>query len=107
MPGRAHARHLLRRVATTPRADSGASGGLADLLDRMRRPQRRRGLVAVVSDFLDGPNPAEPAAGSPPDWDRPLRALHARHQLLGIEVLRPRVELPAGGLVTFVDPESG
>ncbi len=31
-----------------------------------------------------------------------------RHQLLGIEVLDPReLELPAAGLVTFVDTESG
>jgi uncharacterized protein (DUF58 family) len=101
--GRAHARHLIRMIAGTPRAESGGAGpDLAALLESLRRPQRRRGLVAVVSDFLDG------GAAQPAPWERPLRALSARHQLLGIEIVDPReLELPAAGLVTFVDPESG
>src|SRR6201999_2530457 len=46
--------------------------------------------------------------GEPLPWERAMRALHDRHQLLGIEILDPReLELPAAGLVTFVDPESG
>jgi len=108
MPGRAHAQYLLRRVATTPRAEAvGAYPGtaLAGLLESLRRPQRRRGLIAVVSDYLD-------SSGADRDrelaWARPLRALADRHQLLGIEVLDPReLELPAAGLVTFQDPETG
>jgi uncharacterized protein (DUF58 family) len=105
--GRAHAQHLVRQVAATPRAESAdGQADLATMLDSLRRPQRRRGLVAVVSDFL----PTGPVAGSvePPRWERALRALGARHQLLGIEVLDPReLELPAVGLVTFADPETG
>jgi uncharacterized protein (DUF58 family) len=101
--GRAHARHLVSRVAATPRAASGGGTDLATLLESIRRPQRKRGLVAVVSDFLDGVN-----ADGPLPWERPLRGLSERHQLLGIEVLDPReLELPAAGLVTFVDPETG
>jgi uncharacterized protein (DUF58 family) len=105
--GRDHARYLLRRVAHTPRASATASdraaGGLAAMLEQLRRPQRRRGLVAVVSDFLE-PAPTD----GPPDWERALRALAARHQLLGVEVIDPReLELPATGLVTFVDAETG
>jgi uncharacterized protein (DUF58 family) len=51
----------------------------------------------VVSDFLgDG------------DWERPLRALAARHDLHAVEVVDPReLELPDVGLLTVVDPESG
>jgi uncharacterized protein (DUF58 family) len=102
--GRAHARHLLRRIATTPREPSAGGHDLAALLEQVRRPQRRRGLVAVVSDFLDGTS--DPAAPLP--WERPLRGLSDRHQLLGVEVLDPReLELPAAGLVTFVDTETG
>jgi uncharacterized protein (DUF58 family) len=101
--GRAHGRHVVRRIATTPRAASAGGKDLTALLEALRRPQRRRGLVAVVSDFLEGST----ADGELP-WARPLRGLSERHQLLGIEVLDPReLELPAAGLVTFVDPETG
>jgi uncharacterized protein (DUF58 family) len=102
--GRAHGQHVLRRIATTPRADSARGKDLTGLLESLRRPQRRRGLVAVVSDFLDG---STTDAEQLP-WERPLRGLSERQQLLGIEVLDPReLELPAAGLVTFVDPETG
>lgn len=102
LAGTAHARYLMRRIAATPRAQSSGGTELAQMLESLRRPQRRRGLVAVVSDFLAG------TEGAPAPWERPLRALAHRHQLLGIEVLDPReLELPAAGLVTFADPETG
>jgi uncharacterized protein (DUF58 family) len=100
--GRAHARHLLEQIATTPRATTGRRGDLAAALDSLQRPPRRRGLVAVISDFL---GPVDPEG---PEWMRPLRGLGSRHQLLAVEVLDPReLELAAAGLVTFVDPETG
>lgn len=106
--GRAHARHLLHRLAETPRIDGPLNRrgpGLVEMLESLRRPPRRRGLVAVVSDFL---GTAEPAEAAEPSWVRPLRALGARHQLLGVEVLDPReLQLPSAGLVTFADPETG
>jgi len=102
LPGRDHGRYLLRRIAATQRAETAGRVDLAAMLESLRRPPRRRGLVAVVSDFLEG------APGQPAPWERPLRALSARHQLLGVEVLDPReLELPAAGLVTFADPETG
>ena len=95
--GRAHARTLIEQIAATPRAEAGRRGDLASALEQVRRPPRRRGLVAVISDFL-----------GEPDWERPLRALGHRHQLLGVEIVDPReLELPNAGLVTFVDPETG
>jgi uncharacterized protein (DUF58 family) len=101
--GRAHGRHVLRRIATTPRAASAGGKDLGALLESLRRPQRRRGLVAVVSDFLEGSTDD----GALP-WERSLRGLSERHQLLGIEVLDPReIDLPSAGLVTFVDTETG
>jgi uncharacterized protein (DUF58 family) len=104
--GRAHARYLMRRIALTPRAPLTGRNDLARLLESVRRPPRRRGLVAVVSDFMDGSAGADATAPLP--WERPLRGLSARHQLLAVEVLDPReLELPAAGLVTFVDPETG
>ena len=106
--GRQHARYLIRKVALTPRASSGGRGDLAAAIEQLRRPPRRRGLVAIVSDFLDssadGPNSAIATA----NWERPLRALGGRHHVVGIEVVDPReLELPAAGLMTFVDPETG
>ncbi|HEY9389989.1 MAG TPA: DUF58 domain-containing protein [Mycobacteriales bacterium] len=100
-PGRAHAQALIRRVVETPRAAAGRRGDLAAVLETLRRPPRRRGLVVVVSDYLSGVSGA-------PDWERPLRALSVRHDVLAIEVVDPReLELPAVGLLTLVDPETG
>src|SRR6266540_5036745 len=104
LPGRAHARHVLPRVAGTPRSASGRRGDLAAAIEMLRRPPRRRGLVAVISDFLGEPVPG----GDRYDWERPIRALAVRHEVLAVEVLDPReLELPAVGLLTVVDPETG
>jgi len=97
LPGRVAAERLLRSVVATPRAAGGRRGDLAAALETLRRPPRRRGLVVVVSDFLGDS-----------DWERPLRGLATRHELLAIEVVDPReLELPDVGLLTVVDPESG
>ena len=84
-------------VAATPRAAGGRRGDLAAALETLRRPPRRRGLVVVISDFLGDA-----------DWERPLRGLSARHELLAIEVVDPReLELPDVGLSPLADPETG
>lgn len=95
--GSVHARTLLRTAATTPRAPDGTRGDLSAALEVLRRPPRRRGLAVVVSDFLGDL-----------DWERSLRGLAARHDLLAVEVLDPRdLELPDVGRVVLSDPESG
>ncbi|MEU2348895.1 DUF58 domain-containing protein [Modestobacter sp. NPDC049651] len=100
-PGRLAADRLLRQVVATPRATGGRRGDLAAALETLRRPPRRRGLVVVISDFLG-------ADAAQPDWERPLRGLHSRHELLAVEVVDPReLELVDVGLLTVVDPESG
>jgi len=100
--GRMAADRLLRSVVATPRAAGGRRGDLAEALESLRRPPRRRGLVAVISDFLGTD------ARGPADWERPLRGLSARHELLAIEVVDPReLELADVGLLTVVDPETG
>ena len=96
-PGRMAADRLLRHVVATPRAAGGRRGDLAAAMETLMRPPRRRGLVVVISDFLGDS-----------DWERPLRGLGTRHELLAVEVLDPReLELPDVGLLTVVDPESG
>lgn len=95
--GRQHEQTLLRAIATAPRAPLGVRGDLAAAIDGLRRPERRRGMAVVISDFL-----------GPINWMRPLRAIAARHEVLGIEVLDPRdIELPDVGDVILQDTESG
>jgi uncharacterized protein (DUF58 family) len=95
--GRMHEHTLLRTIATAPKAPVGVRGDLAASIDALRRPERRRGMAVIISDFL-----------GPINWQRPLRAIAARHEVLGIEVLDPRdVELPDVGDVVLQDAESG
>ena len=100
--GQPHARGMIRRIAEVPRATEGVRGDLAGILEQLRRPPRRRGLVTVISDFLG------PRSGDVFDWERPLRGLAGRHDLIAIEVLDPRdLELPDMGTVVLADPETG
>jgi uncharacterized protein (DUF58 family) len=95
--GRQHEQTLLRTIATMPKAPVGVRGDLSVAIDALRRPERRRGMAVVISDFL-----------GPINWMRPLRAIGARHEVLGIEVLDPRdVELPDIGDVILQDAETG
>lgn len=95
--GVAHARGLIRRIAETPSAPEGTRGDLADALEQLRRPPRRRGLAVVISDFL-----------GEIDWERSLRAIGGRHDLLAVEVVDPRdLDLPDVGTVVLADPETG
>ncbi|HEY2223550.1 DUF58 domain-containing protein [Actinomycetospora sp.] len=95
--GTLHAHGLMRRIAATPRAPEGTRGDLLGALEALRNPPRRRGLAVVISDFLGDV-----------DWDRALRGLAMRHEVLAIEVGDERdEELPDVGTVVLADPESG
>lgn len=95
--GTQHVRALLLQVLRAPRGDGAGRTDLAAALREVDRLARRRGLVVVVSDFLTGPG-----------WERALRALAARHQVLAVEVVdRRELELPDVGLLSMVDPETG
>src|ERR1700758_4392419 len=97
LSGRMHEHTLLRAIATSPRAPVGVRGDLAAAIEELRRPERRRGMAVIISDFL-----------GPINWMRPLRAIAGRHEVLGIEVLDPRdVDLPAVGEVILQDAETG
>ncbi|MFE9684733.1 DUF58 domain-containing protein [Streptomyces sp. NPDC006285] len=97
--GRGHLLRILRTALDRPRVAADAAERaphtLADAL-RALRSLPGSGLVAVVSDFLET------------GWEQPLRALAHRHQILAVETVDPReLELPAVGLLTVVDPETG
>ncbi len=96
-PGREHLRAVLHRAVTTPRVDGGGTTDLGTALGMCARLARRRGLVVLISDFLG-------TAG----WERPLRGLAARHEVLAVEVIDPReLALPDVGILSLVDPETG
>lgn len=103
-PGRL-ASHALLHVLQTTRPVDGPGPSLADGLRVVASPPRRRGLVVVVSDLLDG---ASNHSGGEPSWARPLRTLARRHDVVVVEVVDPReLELPSVGVLRLVDPESG
>src|SRR5258708_26851735 len=88
---------MLRTIAPMPKAPVGVRGDLSVAIDALRRPERRRGMAVIISDFL-----------GPINWMRELRAIAGRHEVLGIEIIHPRdVELPDVGDVVLQDTESG
>lgn len=88
----------LLQVLQSTRPGDGAGPSLAQGLEALLTPPRRRGLLVVISD-LQGPDTS---------WARPLRRLAARHDVVVVEVVDPReLELPAVGVLRLVDPETG
>jgi uncharacterized protein (DUF58 family) len=93
--GRNHLMGLLAKMYAADR-DAGRTD-LSGVLMTAERLAKRRGFVAVMSDFLDeGP------------WPQALRGLASHHDVLAVEVGDPReLELPDVGTITMVDPETG
>ncbi|WP_163553243.1 DUF58 domain-containing protein [Candidatus Frankia alpina] len=106
-PGRNGLRALLHDLLMLPltahdrpqrRPDPAAATDLAAAVQGLLRPPRRRGLAIVISDFQS----------TDLGWERPLRVLAARHQVLAIEIIDPlELALPAVGLLPVVDAETG
>jgi uncharacterized protein (DUF58 family) len=96
--GRTHLLSVLDRVVTSPREDGTGPSDLAAGLRRIGAVAPRRGLVVVISDFLDAPD----------RWRTALGTVALRHAVLCVEVVDPReLELPPVGLLQFVDPATG
>jgi uncharacterized protein (DUF58 family) len=94
--GRRHLQVLLHALLADPPATT-RRVALDEGLARLSRTVRRRGLVVVISDFLDDG-----------DWERWMRLLAIHHEVLAVEVVDPReLELPAVGALALVDPETG
>lgn len=80
----------------TDAAHAGPSA-LARGTTALRGLARRRGLVVVISDFL-----------GETDWERPLRVVSNRQQVVGVRLTDPLdVALPAVGRVALRDAASG
>lgn len=84
---------------TASRPSTPGPADLAGALDRVGHLARSRSLVVVLSDLRG--DRALP-------WRTPLLALAARHDVIVVEVQDVREqELPAVGMLTLVDPETG
>ncbi len=92
--GRRHALRVIRDLIAF--APAGRHTNLAAGLSYATRLLRHRSIVVVLSDFLaDG-------------WERPLRRLAARHEVVAIAVEDPRERtLPDAGWLELADAETG
>ncbi|HET9647744.1 MAG TPA: DUF58 domain-containing protein [Microlunatus sp.] len=106
--GRSALYGLLRTLLTEPFVPDHAVGPmtLAAAVEQLSRNQRRRGLKVVVSDFLT-PGDHELDPNVEPEWERPMRRLGVRNQVLAIEVVDKReIEFPDVGDMLIRDPET-
>jgi uncharacterized protein (DUF58 family) len=94
--GRDQVRAMLSNAATPPPSEGLGRSDLAGAIDRVAMFSKRRGFVAVVSDFTGE------------TWVDPLARLGLRHDLLAIAVHDPReLDVPPVGLIDVVDPSTG
>lgn len=94
--GKNQVRAILSSLASAPPAEGSGRADLAGALDRVGAIAKRRGFVAIISDF----------AGD--SWSAPLGRLGLRHDMLAITVHDPReMDVPPIGLVELVDPATG
>lgn len=108
MSGRQALYGLLRKMLDDPIEEDSAKATitLKDGIEALIRAQARRGMRIVVSDFLTaGDSDIDPQ--SAPDWERSLRRLAVRNQVLCVEVIDPAEEdFPDLGEVLIRDPET-
>jgi uncharacterized protein (DUF58 family) len=106
--GRSALYGLLRKMLTEPFVPDHATGPmtLAASVEKLSRLQRRRGLRVVVSDFLT-PGDHELDPNVEPEWERSMRRLGVRNQVLAVEVVdRRETEFPNVGDMLIRDPET-
>lgn len=99
---------LLRRLLADPIVPDQASAttNLAAAIEHMNRTEPRRGLRVLVSDFVTaGDRELDPNVE--PEWERPIRHMSARQQVLAVEVVDAReLDFPNLGEVLIRDAET-
>lgn len=94
---RKHLMHLLHQVASTQSPEGSGITDLESTLRRIGAVAKRRGMVAVISDFRvkDG-------------WQDAIAVLARRHDVIACEIVDPlEMELPNVGLLPVIDPATG
>jgi uncharacterized protein (DUF58 family) len=99
LPARGGQHAVLRLIAALldqPRLDRAPLTDVGSLLAAADRTVRRRALLVVISDFI-----------TVPGWERPLRRLQRRHDVLTVRLVDPREqELPDVGPIVLDDAET-
>lgn len=110
--GGRHGLRVIREVLAAP--STGRGSDLREVLEHQLRTLRRRGIVFVVSDFLDQPleqprDRSSGANGAGEDfWGDSLASLSLRHDVIAVRVIDPlEEELPRAGRLELAGIESG
>ena len=88
-----HALRLVRDCLALPAASG--TGKLEVGIDFAQRTLKRRAIVFLISDFLDG------------DWFPSLRLCARHHDVIAVRVASPEWAPPSSGLWRVADPETG
>ena len=95
--GRMHVLRLINDILKQPRLTRAQMTDLTALIKGGLHTVKKRSLVFVLSDFI-----------SVPGWERSLRLLSQRHEVIAIRLWDPReMELPDVGYVILEDSETG
>lgn len=95
--GRMQVLRLVNDLLKQPSVPHASLTDLAPLFNGALHALKRRSLVFVLSDFI-----------SAPGWERPLKLLGRRHEVLAIRLWDPReAELPDVGPMIMQDAETG
>ncbi len=95
--GRMQVLRLVNDLLKRPRLSNAPFTDLTPLLKGGLNAIKRRSVIFVVSDFI-----------CVPGWERPLKLLNQRHEVLVVRLWDPReVELPDIGSVVIEDAETG
>jgi uncharacterized protein (DUF58 family) len=94
--GRSHAQVIVRGAVDAAMRGCSGSADFETAVMFLDRVAVKRAVVIVISDFLDS------------DFEKPLRRLNRRHDVVAITIGDPREErFPDRGVVRLLDAESG
>ena len=95
--GRLQVLRIIDDLSNRPRLKRAPPTDLTALFQTSLRVISRRSLVFIVSDFI-----------STPGWEKPLKMLAQRHEVVAIRLYDPReADLPDIGYIFMEDAESG
>ena len=95
--GRLQVLRLVNDMLHQPPMQRAPFTDLTPMLEAALNTIKSRSLIFLISDFI-----------SEPGWDRALRLLNRRHEVIAVRLWDPReIELPDVGLIVMEDAETG